>query len=107
MAQYAGPFDPEDAARAFGGLPGNYILFDRWGRAYPGRQGFDVNRIAAHLRDYPGEYVQAYFMINHTDDRCVRADREQAAVVELLSRGFTIRNKRWPATPAECIVEDW
>lgn len=102
MPQYSGPFEPREASRIFGGCPGNYVLYDKWGRAYPGRQGVNVNRIGAHVREHPGEYVEAYFMIDHADDPCRRASREITAVTNLLTNGVSVRNKAWPTTPDEC-----
>jgi hypothetical protein len=102
MPQYSGPHHPQVAAYAFGGLPGNYVLYDRWGRAYPGRQARGVNRIGTHLRDFPGEFVEAHFMVDGYDDPCVRASRERTAARNLIANKVKLRNKRWPDVPGNC-----
>jgi hypothetical protein len=61
-----------------------------------------VNRLGAHLRDYPGHFTHVFFLMNHTDDRCARADREAATVDQLLGAGVRIRNKRYPDRPHGC-----
>jgi hypothetical protein len=102
MPEYSGPWHPREAASIFRHVPGNYVLYDRWGRAYPGRQGPGVDRIGAHVRNYPGEYVEAYFMVDHQDDPCRRATREATAVTNLLDNGVRVRNRAWPSTPSAC-----
>jgi hypothetical protein len=99
MPRYRRPLDPETAAAVYGGVPGNYILFDRWNRAYAGKQGPGVNRLAAHLRNHPGEFVAAQFMVDHGDDDRVRSAREGATTASLIDDGVRVRNKRWPAKP--------
>ncbi len=102
MPRYSDPHDPHDAAHIYGGVPGNYVLFDRHGRAYAGKQGDGVNRIADHLRKHPGQFVQAHFMIDHSNDDCRRTAREEKVLTNLLDNGVPVRNQRWPAKPKGC-----
>jgi hypothetical protein len=102
MPKYSDALHPEVAAYEFGGLPGNYVLFDRWGRAYAGRQSSGGYRIGKHLRDHPGEFVSAHVMVDGYDDPCVRATREDTAVKNLADNGVRLRNVVKPSLPKKC-----
>lgn len=104
MPKYSDMMPPELAAFMFRGEAGNYILYDRHGGVYAGRQGPGVDRVGTHVRKRGRDLIAVQFMRDTEDDPCVRASRERSAVVRLVMDGYTIRNKVWPDEPRRCRV---
>lgn len=102
MPKYSELLDARTAAWRYRGEPGNYILVDKWGRAYAGRQSALGDRIGAALRKHRGHYSSAAFMVDHQDDPCVRAQRERSTVDRLVERGIPVRNRVRPSMPRAC-----
>lgn len=102
MPKYSDPMDPHHAAREFRGRPGNYVVHFRDRTAYVGRQGDKGTRLGSHLREHGDEVVAVQFMHDHSNDPCVRADREQQTVARLADKGARLRNRIEPSQPDSC-----
>ncbi|MCC6648109.1 MAG: hypothetical protein IT374_21385 [Polyangiaceae bacterium] len=101
MPKYSAPTHPELAALVFSRTPGNYIVHFADGSAYAGRQARSTNRIRAAQNRWD-DAVAVQFMTDHSDDECVRADREDATIEGLLNDGVSLRNSINAATPRSC-----
>lgn len=102
MRTYTDWMSPEEAARRYGRIPGNYLLVDVWGEVYAGRQGGRQNRIRRHLRRHRGQFVAAAFRIDLRDAICVRVAREREAVAHARTHGWSLRNRIEPSVPRTC-----
>jgi hypothetical protein len=102
MPKYSDPLDPHYAARQFRGRPGNYILHFEDGSAYAGRQGERGVRLNSHMRNHGDQVVAVQFMHDHSNDPCVRADREKQTVDRLEDEGRSLRNVATPSLPQSC-----
>jgi hypothetical protein len=106
MSRYSEVMHPEIAAMDCGRVPGNYIIHFDDGSVYCGRQARSTNRIRAHLNKWGREVIAVQFMRDHSDDECVRADRERSTIEGFLERRIPLRNRIQAAIPISCAAAD-